>query len=155
MTMNGNGDAAASDTRSEHALKQEGNSKLGDFAATECWSKCVSQANATDSQQKIPALQVAAGDSGDPGHWLEGRNQARRQEDAAKFDLDTKASWEDIIEARATQGTQNNEGRVERMRREEAKELGLDPDKASWKEVNTARVQARIKELQDKYGDKK
>lgn len=106
-------------------------------AASDCWQSCKN-----GEQQSGFNLATANPD------WLEQRAQQRKDELAVQYGLDPKtASMDAIIQARAAQGTQQNEGRVERLRVDEAIKYGLDPAKADWTKINIARVDARKKEL--------
>ncbi len=109
-------------------------------SASECWS---GNSNGCNDNNKL----ATASPTEDKGGWMEQRVENRRQELAKEFNLDpNKVTFSEILEARGKQGTENNVGRVERMRVEAAHKYGLD-ENSDWKDIDIARVQARIKEL--------
>jgi len=123
-------------------------------AAQDCWSKCGSgvSAGAAEHSARLALADNGAGE--DKNHWMEGRVQQRLEEEASKLGLDgSKSSWDDVIKTRAEKGTADASTRVERMRQDEAKALGL-PNNATWEAVDTARVAARKAELENKFGQK-
>jgi hypothetical protein len=146
---NNTGEPALKEARAENGGK-EGCSWSN--AAQDCWSKSAAGAAAESGTRLV--LVADNGNGEDKNHWMEGRVQHRLEEEAAKLGLDgSKASWDDVIKTRAEKGSADSATRVERMRQDEAKALGL-PDNASWETVDIARVAARKAELENKFGQK-
>ncbi|MBX9722854.1 MAG: hypothetical protein K2X81_15745 [Candidatus Obscuribacterales bacterium] len=139
MAIDGmNQDHGQKSARLEADLSATANNALEQHIAADCWSR--NSASCADNNK----MTVASNDS----DWMQQRVEHRREDMAKQYGLDpAKANFDDIIKARAEQGTKDNVGRVERLRREEASAYHLDPEKATWEQIDIARVDARKKEL--------